>query len=369
MQRATSTVKKAFSRSVTVTRSPASKASSRSPSSATVPACCCTVTGSSGARRCQLATGTGSTSPGAIGCMQHQQRVRRVGRQLHRQAATLAPAHRLQQTADRRQADRLGLGKGQVGRGQRAGLPQGARADAAVMRDHRVDDGDVAPLRAAVTRVDQHLEQLVGHQRFGRQRCARRRTSPAASPVMVGSRISGKALLVPVDRPAIGSEGCDALLAHQLAHHRAVRAVTAQHDDCAGTGRLQHARGGEAVLDAGGRARSSATRCVGRLASPRLRWRSSSARMPPRSGISSARATPAARAACSTRSTMLTRSVICRLPALATMRRMSRADTGLAITPSRGCDDGPVMPSWGAKAMPSRRGQAFSQGGGAHAAG
>jgi hypothetical protein len=33
---------------------------------------------------------------------------------------------------------------------------------------------------------------------------------------------------------------------------------------------------------------------------------------------------------------MLTRSVIWRLPALATMRRMSRADTGLAITPMQG---------------------------------
>jgi hypothetical protein len=35
--------------------------------------------------------------------------------------------------------------------------------------------------------------------------------------------------------------------------------------------------------------------------------------------------------------------VICRLPAWATTRRMSRADTGLATTPSSGGDEEPVM--------------------------
>src|SRR5574340_977326 len=55
--------------------------------------------------------------------------------------------------------------------------------------------------------------------------------------------------------------------------------------------------------------------------------------MPPLSGITSTRSTPRLCAAVSTRSTMLTRSAICRLLALAMMRRMSRAETGFAMMP------------------------------------
>ncbi len=126
MQAATSTVRKAFSRSVRCTGWPGSKPSSRSPSSATVPA---------------LAAAASAVGDHALPArdrhrahharrdrrVQRQQRVASVVRELHREAARLAPADRLQQAADRRQADRLRVGKGEVGGVQRLRLPH-ARA-------------------------------------------------------------------------------------------------------------------------------------------------------------------------------------------------------------------------------------------------
>src|SRR5581483_8533082 len=54
------------------------------------------------------------------------------------------------------------------------------------------------------------------------------------------------------------------------------------------------------------------------------------------SGIMTTSAMPHARRQASTRRTMLARSAICRLEALAMTRRMSRADTGLAMIPTSG---------------------------------
>jgi hypothetical protein len=58
--------------------------------------------------------------------------------------------------------------------------------------------------------------------------------------------------------------------------------------------------------------------------------------MPPLSGITNTSATPQAASAAKTRNTMLARSAICRLAALATTRLMSRAETGLAMMPMVG---------------------------------
>src|SRR5215831_6028329 len=58
--------------------------------------------------------------------------------------------------------------------------------------------------------------------------------------------------------------------------------------------------------------------------------------IPPVSGIMSTRPTPQLPAAASMRRTMLTRSAVWRLFAFATIRRMSRADTGLAMRPMVG---------------------------------
>ena len=52
-------------------------------------------------------------------------------------------------------------------------------------------------------------------------------------PVIVGSRISGKALLVPVDMPAIGHLAA-------FADDRPVRAVAAEHDDRRDAGGAHH---------------------------------------------------------------------------------------------------------------------------------
>src|SRR5262249_11505641 len=77
----------------------------------------------------------------------------------------------------------------------------------------------------------------------------------------------------------------------------------------------------------------------GNSASPRLRERSSPRftwpRMPPASGIITARSIPQAFRQASTRSTILARSVICRLAALAITRRMWRAETGFAMMPTQ----------------------------------
>ena len=149
-------------------------------------------------------------------------------------------------------------------------------------------------------------------------------------PVIVGSRISGKALFVPVDRPAIGSARRPTASSRTTARcvpsppRTTIAATPAR---CSSRVAVKVS----STPDVGSMSRNSISGSA--ASAPRLRWRSSSARMPPRSGITRARFTPQAAAAVSTRSTMFTRSVICRLPALATMRRMSRADTGLATTP------------------------------------
>ena len=59
-------------------------------------------------------------------------------------------------------------------------------------------------------------------------------------------------------------------------------------------------------------------------------------RMPAFSGIITTSSTPAAARPARIRSTILARSVICRLPACAMMRRISRADTGFAMMPTTG---------------------------------
>jgi hypothetical protein len=73
---------------------------------------------------------------------------------------------------------------------------------------------------------------------------------------MVGSRISGKALLVPVDRPGQRHARTGR---HQLAHDSAVGAIAAQHDDGADAALQQQARGGKvsSTVEVGSKSRNS----------------------------------------------------------------------------------------------------------------
>ena len=171
MQRATSTVEKAFSRSVMRTRSPALEGHlalaverdhaglQRHGKGLDPPAW-------APSARCR----TSRSMPGAIGARSASRRVRRVAAELHREAAGLAPAQRVQQPADGRQPDRLRVGESQVDGGQALGLPQRARADVAVGRDDGIDERDVM----ALAFVDRDLQQLVGRQRLFGAQLARR---------------------------------------------------------------------------------------------------------------------------------------------------------------------------------------------------
>jgi hypothetical protein len=119
------------------------------------------------------------------------------------------------------------------------------------VRDDGIDDGDVAPLRAAVARIDQHLEQLVGPQR-PRGVDAPGGIEPGGQPGDGGLAHLGEGVVgaggQAGDRRGVGPapRGID-----QFAHHRAVRAVATQHDDGPAAGGQQLPGGGEAVLDRG----------------------------------------------------------------------------------------------------------------------
>ena len=154
--------------------------------------------------------------------------------------------------------------------------------------------------------------------------------SPTARPVMVGSRCLGEGVV------GAGRDAGDRHVA-AVGDHRAMGAVAAQHDD--GRDILLRIMRAAAALSAPvpvtamSRKRSSGN---SRLAgSPRGRGRGAHVlRMPPFSGIITTLPTPAPPRQARTRSTILARSVICRLSALAMTRRMSRAETGLAMMPT-----------------------------------
>ena len=75
----------------------------------------------------------------------------------------------------------------------------GAGANIAIGDDRHIDQRDLGS-----TAVDADFDLLVGGERNALRYHAGD-ASPVARPVMVGSRCSGKALLVPVEMPAIGT--------------------------------------------------------------------------------------------------------------------------------------------------------------------
>ena len=187
-----------------------------------------------------------------------------------------------------------------------------ARADAAVVGDDGVDDRDVA-LVAAHAVDDLHLDELVGRERLG--------LGDAAGGVQPDRHADdrrlahlGKALLVPVDSPAIGIRLPSATSSRATARcvpspPRTTIADTPARTSC------RVAVNVSSTVDSGSMSRNSTSgNPRGRHGRPHRRpapvlvvvvlafgWRSSSARMPPRSGITSARWTPQTAALLKTR--------------------------------------------------------------------
>src|SRR2546426_4023673 len=151
---------------------------------------------------------------------------------------------------------------------------------------------------------------------------------PTAIPVIVGSRISGKALFVPVDSPAIGT------LPHSRTTARCVPSPPRTTIASTPASRIRRAaRKVSSTVERTSMSRNSTWGKRGLMRPSRSRLRDSIALMPPLSGITSTLSTPQLPADASRRSRMLTRSAICRLFAWAITRRMSRAETGLAMIP------------------------------------
>ena len=153
---------------------------------------------------------------------------------------------------------------------------------------------------------------------------------PAAVPATVASHISGKALLVPVDRGSSGTSSQVAAAARTVPSPPRTTITPAPRARIATTS----ARVSSAVPVS---ASSSTNSRSGRR--PALARRFASARTtPPATPMPSvetrARSTPAAPAAASSRTTMLVFSAFGNTEACATRRRMSRPDIGLATIPT-----------------------------------
>ena len=142
--------------------------------------------------------------------------------------------------------------------------------------------------------------------------------------------------MVPVDNPAIG------MSAHSRTTARWVPSPPSTTIARTPAARIRRAAVKVSfTVVVGSMSRNSSSGKAWCISCSRLRLRVSMARMPPLSGIIRTFFTPIAPAALITRITMLTRSVICRLPAFAMMRRISRADTGFAMMPMQGAELAP----------------------------
>lgn len=99
---------------------------------------------------------------------------------------------------------------------------------------------------------------------------------------------------------------------------------------------MRAARNGSSTRAVTGMSRNSTAASAASGPCLRARWRSSMTFRPSGSGIISTRATPHDASDDRSRSTIFTRSASCRLFAFAMTRRMSRAETGLAMMPTSG---------------------------------
>jgi len=82
--------------------------------------------------------------------------------QLQCEAVWIASPYRMEEAPNRRKTDRLRVGVGEVDRRKTLGLPQGTGSDHPLAGNHRVHDGNVAPL----ARANAHLDHLVGGERI-----------------------------------------------------------------------------------------------------------------------------------------------------------------------------------------------------------
>ena len=153
---------------------------------------------------------------------------------------------------------------------------------------------------------------------------------PTARPVTVGSRCSGKALLVPVEMPAIHASP------QHLATARWVPSpprTTSAFTPAATIARVA-AKVSSTVPVTGVSVNSRRGNSAWPSRRSRARLRTRCRRMPPFSGIISTLDTPHAPSDAMTLNTVLARSPIGMPVALAVTRRMSVAATGFAITPT-----------------------------------
>ncbi len=178
--------------------------------------------------------------------VQAQQGFASAVRELNRQATGLQPPYGLQQAADCRQSNRLGIGKGQIQRNQRVGLPQRACTQAVIVGDGCVDDSDVAPGACACI-FDAHLYRFVACQRLG-ARDAPAGKKPDGHPSDRGLAHLGKGVVRARRQPG-NRHGT--VIVNELARHRAMGAVAAQNHDRRHAHALQKPGRGERVLDRG----------------------------------------------------------------------------------------------------------------------
>lgn len=196
MQAGTSIVRKAASRSVTVTSSFSEKVTSRSPSIAMAPAGTVSVVGVSKLIVSTRSTPTGSISPGAIGAISLNGAVSGLSKTTRRPngAERLTGASRptiddmpIPPTSPKVTNSSLKPSTFQMAREPTKRSPTMATSTNAMSRVSLIATSrHLFPTKASAT---------------GTMPVA---ASPTARPVIVGSRISGKALLVPVETPAIG---------------------------------------------------------------------------------------------------------------------------------------------------------------------
>ena len=148
-------------------------------------------------------------------------------------------------------------------------------------------------------------------------------------PATVASHISGKALLVPVDSGSRATSPLSAAAARTVPSPPSTTITAAPRSRIART-RLRVSVAVPVTVSSG-----TNSSCGQRPASARrLRWARSTPPATPIVSVDiSAVSTPAAPAAASSRSTMLTFSAFGKTEAWATSRRMSRPDIGLATMP------------------------------------
>lgn len=321
-------------RSVTTGRVSGPKVISRSPSTASTPASARTGWATPGSSRTAPATSTGSTSPGAIGA------VTRTAPPGPAPSACAAPAPTIAVTPNGSRRPTGDSWPRTLDSPIASGSANAQNSWVSVAGSHTARvatcrSADTATsTRAVSARPPASTRRTLARVSASARGTAPVATRPAARPATVASRITGNALLVPVDTGSSGTSPA------AVAATRAVPSPPRQTTTRAPqeTMRSTAVTVSAAVCVIGRPSRNSTSGQGARPArgSPprRPRARNTPAEIPPASVDSSARCTPAAPNAASMRWIMLTFSAAGNTVACVTTRRMSLPDIGLATTPT-----------------------------------